>query len=197
MQGGTGLGYGGPHSPPDCVHKGPHSTPHHSRPYGTTIMLAKNLPMRASRGRDRVFRMRLCWLFERNRSYFYTGEVNMQCCRWCGMESCDHAFVYRESLPTYARLRLLCERMTPARRYGWPFRWLLSLACLIFIGAALLPGSEVVFASTSAILRVSPTGFWAGGNCTGGGGGWTCMATVRETGSSQDSLNWSASSSLG
>ena len=121
----------------------------------------------------------------------------MQCCRWCGMESCDHAFVYRESLPTYARLRLLCERMTPARRYGWPFRWLLSLACLIFIGAALLPGSEVVFASTSAILRVSPTGFWAGGNCTGGGGGWTCMATVRETGSSQDSLNWSASSSLG
>ncbi len=121
----------------------------------------------------------------------------MQRCSLWGMESCDHAFVYRESLSPYARLHLLCEKMPPARRYGWPLRWLLSLACLIFIGASLLPGSEVVFASTSAILRVSPTGFRAGGNCTSGGGGWTCMATVRETGSSQGKLDWTASSSLG
>ena len=121
----------------------------------------------------------------------------MQRCRWCGTESCDHACTYRESLSPHARLRLLCERMPPARRYGWPLRWLLSLACLILLGAALLFGNGNVFASTSAVLAVSPAGFRAGGNCTSGGGGWTCMATVREMGSAQGSLNWSASSSLG
>lgn len=121
----------------------------------------------------------------------------MQRCRWCDMESRNHAFAYRESSSPCSRLRLLCERMPPARPRGGPHRWLLGLACLIFLGASLLLGSGNVFASTSAILRVSPAGFRAGGNCTSGGGGWTCMATVRETGSSQGSLNWSASSSLG
>lgn len=76
-------------------------------------------------------------------------------------------------------------------------RLLMSLTCLVTLGASLFLASSVANASTSSpILVVGPASFNGNIDCTyGAGQGWNCTATLSRGDTLQKNLTWSAYSS--
>jgi hypothetical protein len=86
--------------------------------------------------------------------------------------------------------------MHPLTSLSWR-RLLMSLVCLITLGASLFLASGVANASTSPpILAVSPTIFNGNTDCAySAGQGWNCTAMLSRGDTLQKNLTWSAHSS--